>query len=93
MMSFRTALLGLVATGAVLSIAAPASAEIVCNRWNECWHVTHHYTYPSDVGIVVHGDDWRAAHLRHYHWMQDRDDDRGYWDRTGVWIALPPDGD
>jgi hypothetical protein len=72
-----------IAAGA-LAMASAASAEVVCNQWNECWHV-HHYTndYPADVGIVVHPDDWRG---HHYHWRADRDD-HGYY-RNGVWVTF-----
>lgn len=60
-----------------------ASAEVVCNRWNECWHTRDHITYPGRLGVVYHDDGWRG---RHYHWRHDRFD-HGYY-RNGIWITF-----
>jgi hypothetical protein len=75
--------------GALLATATTASAEVACNRYGECWRVYEHYTYPPNMGIVFHGDDWRFHHMHHWHWRadRDRDDDRGYY-RNGVWIGF-----
>ena len=86
-------LLYVCASAAVLAGAAvamsttPASAEVACNRYGECWHVNGHYNYPPHLSIRIYGDDWREAHRhdRHYHWLRDRDDDdHGYYSR-GRW--------
>ena len=39
--------------------------------------------------VVFYGDDWRRSHERdkRFHWMRDRDDDRGYYSH-GEWHAL-----
>jgi len=72
------------ATGAVLA-ASSASADVVCNRWHECWNVHDRFDYPPGVGITFHTDDWRMRH-RDWHWRDDHDG-RGYY-RNGVWIAF-----
>lgn len=78
------AAVGALASGAWALSASSASADVVCNRWHECWHVHDRYTdYPANLGIVFHADNW---HGRHYHWRSDRFD-HGYY-RNGVWIAF-----
>lgn len=75
-----------VATGALVAASA-ASADVVCNRAGECWHVHDRLDYPAVAGITFHDDAWADAHRAgHYHWRQDRFD-RGYY-RDGVWIAF-----
>jgi hypothetical protein len=72
------------AIGGLAATATAASAEIVCNQWNECWRVHSHFNdYPPGPGIVFHDDDWRGHHM---HWRHDRDD-HGYY-RNGVWITF-----
>ena len=79
------ALAATVAGGALALSAAPASAEVACNRYGECWHVSQRYTtYPSALGMIFHDDAWRDANRRGYHWRKDRHDDRGYYSR-GHW--------
>ena len=74
-------------TGGALVAASAASADVVCNRAGECWHVHDRLDYPAGLGITFHDDTWGVAHQRgHYHWRQDRFD-RGYY-RNGVWIAF-----
>lgn len=69
-----------VAAGALVLSATSASADVACNRYGECWHVTQHYTfYPSDLGVRFYDDAWRDHHRHGYHWRRDRDDDHGYW--------------
>jgi len=78
---------GALAAGAALA-ATQASAEVVCNRDGECWHVDRHYHYRPDYGVVVHPDSW-YFHQRwdeHHRWRDHRDD-RGYY-RGGVWIPF-----
>jgi hypothetical protein len=81
------AVAAVLAAGGLVAIPSTASADVACNSYGECWHVQRHYTeYPSGIGIQFYGDDWRRAHERdtHYHWMKDRDDDRGYYSH-GEW--------
>jgi len=65
--------------------ASAASAEIVCNRDGDCWHVKTRYEYRPEFGVVVHPDSWRWAdhEERKYRWREH--EGRGYW-RDGVWI-------
>ena len=73
--------------GSAVAVASTASADVVCNRWGDCWHVRDRLDYPAGVGITFHTDQWGFAH-RHgpFHWRADRFD-RGYY-RNGVWIAF-----
>ncbi|HLK24961.1 MAG TPA: hypothetical protein VKT30_09905 [Caulobacteraceae bacterium] len=82
------ALAASMAFGVVAATAGAASADVVCNRWGDCWRVHEHYTtYPPAVGITFHTDDWWATHPRgHWRW-HDRPDDNGYY-RDGVWISF-----
>ena len=80
------------AVAAILSAAAlaattsVASAEIVCNRDGDCWHVHEHYDFRPSFGLTIHGDDWRWHDGDdHYRWREH--DGRGYW-RSGVWIGF-----
>jgi hypothetical protein len=79
----RNALLGAVVAGGVLTLSASAaSADVVCNRYGDCWRVHERYTtYPRALGVRFHDDAWWDAHKRYhrYHWREDRDNDRGYW--------------
>ena len=77
------------AGGALAVSATSASAEVACNRYNECWRVTQHYTtYPSHLGVTFHDDAWREQNRHaHYHWRKDRDDDRGYYS-NGRWHSF-----
>jgi hypothetical protein len=82
----RSALLkGAIAAAMVGSTMAAtvASAEVVCNRWHECWRVHDRVTYPANLGVMWHGDAWRRPG---YHWRADHQD-RGYY-RRGVWIGF-----
>ena len=74
-------------TGGALMAAQAASADVVCNRWNECWRVHDRLDYPANVGVTFHDDTWADAHRAgHYRWRDDRTD-RGYY-RNGIWIAF-----
>jgi hypothetical protein len=77
------ALASIMTVGLWSATSVTASAETVCNRWHECWHVDNHYDYPANVGIVVRPDGW---HGRHYHWRHAHPG-HGYY-RSGVWIGL-----
>ena len=79
----------LVATGALLTTVAPASAYVTCNREGDCWHTEARPRVPG-VTLSVHPDDWyfhqqwngnKDYHYRDYH------EGRGYY-KGGVWITL-----
>lgn len=73
--------------GSALAPAQPAAANVVCNRWGECWHTRDRLDYPAGVGLTFHTDAWGVAHRAgHWRWRDDRAD-RGYY-RNGVWIAF-----
>lgn len=76
------ALLSAIAVG---TTASAASAAIVCNADNECWHVRRHYAYRPEFGLVVHPDRWRWAAADHYTWREHAG--RGYWNH-GVWTRF-----
>ncbi len=67
--------------------ATSASAEVVCNRDGDCWHVKTRYDYRPDLGLKVHPDSWRWADRdqQRYRWREH--DGRGYW-RNGVWVQF-----
>lgn len=79
-----------VVIGAAFAIgltATAASADIVCNRDGDCWHVRERHQYRPQFGLVVHPDNWAWGkhEARHYRWREH--DGRGYW-RRGVWIGF-----
>ena len=74
--------------GAVCALAltaTAASAEIVCNREGECWHVKRHHDYRREWGIAVHPDNWKWAGHEKYKWREH--EGRGYW-RNGAWVEF-----
>lgn len=75
-----------VAGGAFVASATPASADVACNRYGECWRVHERYTtYPPRLGVRFYDDAWRDHHRHgHYRWRRDRDDDHGYYSH-GAW--------
>jgi hypothetical protein len=73
--------------GGTVVATTSASADVVCNRWGECWRVHDRLDYPAGLGITFHDDAWYASHRTgHWRWREDRFD-RGYY-RNGVWIAF-----
>jgi len=81
----------LMSGGALAAFAAPALADVACNREGDCWHVDSRYDRPG-ITFEYHPDDWYF----HRHWRDDRDDrwrwrayheGRGYW-RNGIWITF-----
>jgi hypothetical protein len=80
----KLALAAMAASGLAF-VASSASAEVVCNAANECWHVKGHYEYKPEFNVVVHPDNWKWADTDHYRWHEHRG--RGYW-RDGVWIKF-----
>jgi hypothetical protein len=87
--------------GTLVATTSTASADVVCTRYDECWHVTKRYTtYPTTLGVVFYADDWRTAHLKdtRYHWRDDQTDDQGYymngeWHRFEVEVPVKHDDD
>ena len=71
-----------------VSVAAPASAYVACNRDGDCWH-TETRTHAPGVRFDYHPDDyyfhqrWDDGH-RHF---RDYHEGHGYY-RSGVWITL-----
>jgi hypothetical protein len=51
------ALSAVVAGGAMIAMAGPASAGIACNRAGDCWHTNTSYTYRPAFGVTVHPDN------------------------------------
>jgi hypothetical protein len=91
-MKIKTLLLGVVAgAGAVMALAAPASAYVACNRDGDCWHTESRYRHTPGVRFDYHPDDyyfhqrWDGDQRRH--WRQENHEGRGYY-RGGVWITL-----
>jgi hypothetical protein len=80
----KSILAALVAASAT-AMAASASADIVCNADNVCWHVHSHYDYKPEFAVTVHPDTWTWGPDDHYTWREHRG--RGYW-RSGVWIRF-----
>jgi hypothetical protein len=88
-MNIRTLLLGIVVgTGALTTLAAPASAYVICDRdGDDCWHTESRYRAPG-VRFDYHPDDW-YFHQRwdeRRHW-RERHEGRGYW-RSGIWVTF-----
>jgi len=88
-MKIRTLALGAIAaSAAMVALAAPASAAVVCNSCGDGSHTTERYTYRPAWGIRIHDDNWkwRAREHRHYRWREH--EGRGYWGRGGVWVTF-----
>jgi hypothetical protein len=64
---------------------SPASAQIACSKFGECWHVREYYVYRPEFGVTVHPDNWRPDRHEHVRWRDHAG--RGYW-RDGVWFAF-----
>ena len=87
-MKIRTLLLGAAAAaGAMIALAAPASAYIACNHEGDCWHTEARYA-PPGVRYDYHPDDW-YFHQRwdDRHHFRDYHEGHGYY-RNGIWITL-----
>jgi hypothetical protein len=80
----KLALAAMAASGFAF-VASSASAEVVCNGANECWHTKGHYDYKPEFNVVVHPDNWKWGANEQYKWHEHRG--RGYW-RDGVWIKF-----
>ena len=81
----KTLLASLAVTAAAAIVPAAASAAIVCNGENECWHTKQAYKYDPSFGLTVHENDWKWGDADHYTWREH--EGRGYW-RNGVWITF-----
>jgi hypothetical protein len=76
----------LVAAGALTFAATSASAEIVCNREGECWHIHGRADfYKREHGVHVYPDSWKWGKHEHYKWHEH--EGHGYW-KSGIWIGL-----
>ena len=75
------------ATYALALMASTASAEIVCNREGDCWHVREYNHFRPEHGVTVHPDDWRWAEHEHQRYRWREHEGRGYW-REGRWIEI-----
>jgi hypothetical protein len=84
MKGLTTAISGVVCA---LALTTAASADIVCNREGDCWHVRDRHAYRPEFGITVHPDHWKwEDHERtRYRWREH--EGRGYW-RDGRWIEF-----
>jgi hypothetical protein len=83
-----TAFAALMATGALVATAVPASAYLACNHDGDCWH-TESRVHAPGVSFDYHPDDWYFHQKwdggdRHY---RDYHEGRGYY-KGGVWITL-----
>lgn len=81
----KLAAVALVSAGALVGFASSASAAIVCNAANVCWHVKGRYHYKPEFGVVVHDNHWRWGANDHYTWREHRG--RGYW-RDNAWVRF-----
>jgi len=72
--------------------AQPAgSSYVACNSYGACWRVKRLYAYGEDRPITYYNSDWYVAHRndQKVRWLADPADDRGYYDRDGVWRPDP----
>ena len=70
-------------------LATSASAEVVCNREGDCWHVREHAWIRPEHELIIHPHDWKwEEHERErYRWREHEGEGRGYW-REGRWIEI-----
>lgn len=75
------------ATLSLVVLATSASAEVVCNREGDCWHVKEHGWIRPEHGLVIHPDNWRwEEHERErFRWREH--EGRGYW-HEGRWMEI-----
>jgi len=71
----------------VLAISAgAASAAVVCNEDGDCWRVTSERTYPPELGLTIHPDDWTFERGDRYRW-RDAGEGHGYY-RDGTRVEI-----
>jgi hypothetical protein len=83
--------------GATLMAPTVASAQtiernyVACNQFGSCWRVSKLYAYGEATPIRYYNSDWYTAHQHDekIRWLADPADDRGYYDRAGVWHPDP----
>jgi hypothetical protein len=63
------------AAGVCAFSAVTASAAVVCNEDNVCWHSKERYTYPPNARITIHEDNWKAGPSIRFR----EHEGRGYW--------------
>ncbi len=52
----------IIAAAGAFVVSTAASADVVCNRWHDCWHVQNRFNdYPANVGVTFHDDTWASA--------------------------------
>jgi hypothetical protein len=85
MKGFTTAVLG--AACALIVSATAASADIVCNREGDCWHVNAKHPYHGEWGLVIHPDSWKWEEHEKSKFRWREHEGRGYWHK-GVWIEF-----
>lgn len=86
------AIAGIALTVPTISSAQPVGTSYVaCNSDGACWRVKRLYAYGEARPITYRNYDWYVAHRddRNVRWLADPVDDRGYYDRDGVWHADP----
>jgi hypothetical protein len=77
---------GIIGAVSVMAMtASTASAEIVCNKEGDCWHVKEHGWVRPEHGLIVHPDSWKWAERDHYRWREH--EGRGYW-HDGRWVEV-----
>jgi hypothetical protein len=72
--------------------AQPAGRTwVACNQYGDCWRVHRRYAYGPDAPITYYNADWYDAHQNdeNIHWLNDPDNDRGYYDQSGSWHSDP----
>ena len=83
-----TTVLALLLGGAALvASTVGASAEIVCNRDGDCWHVKKHHDYHPEFSLQVFPDDWKWKEGENRRWREHDGEERGYWN-GGVWMKF-----
>jgi len=77
-MTYKNVLLAIGGAGALLTISGlDASAAIVCNGSNVCWHTHDSYEYPPSARVTIHEDNWRWGPREHFRFREH--EGRGYW--------------
>jgi hypothetical protein len=62
LMTLSKTLFGMAIAAGVLALSSPgASAAIVCNAGNVCWHAHQRYDYPPGSHVTIHEDAWKAG--------------------------------
>jgi hypothetical protein len=75
------------ATLSLVVMATSASAEIVCNREGDCWHVTEHAWIRPEHGLVIHPDNWKWEEREGEKFRWREHEGRGYW-HEGRWMEI-----